>query len=804
LGHAGNTHPFLNLPQTTFFRVSVQNGSCPAVFSSVKTVTVNPASVGGTITSSDTVCASSNSGTLTISGETGTRSWQSSTDGITFSTILPANATAAQAYSNLATTTYYRVRVTSGVCTATFSDTAIITVDPVTNAGGLTANATLCSGSNSGTLNLAGSSGNILNWESSTDAGSTWTSIANTTTSENYLNLLSTTLYRVQVKSGVCPALYSDTVTLTVDSVSLGGTLSSPVTVCAGSNSGTLTLASERGTILNWESSTDGGSSWTNIINTTSNNNFTNLTQTTLYRVQVQNGVCGSAYSDTLQVTVDNITVAGGVTVSTTVCEGANADTLDAGGFTGTVVEWQFSSDGGFTWLPIANTTSQQAYNNLTTSTLFRTLIQSGVCPSATSTPATITVDPASAGGNIIGSTTVCATGNSGSLTLVGYTNAVVDWEESIDGGTTFFSNGNTSPIQNYSGLTLSTVYRAIVSSGVCPNDTSTTATVNVDDATVGGVVTVDDTVCAGQNSDTLLLDFHTGSVLNWELSTDAGTTWLTLANTTISQIYNNLLTTSLFRARVQNGVCPAMTSTPATITVNPQSEGGVVNSNQAGCEGQNSGVFTLTSNTGTILGWEFSTDDGTTWSTIPGATTSTLNFLNFTDTTLVRVMVQSGSCAIDSSSYAIFTAYPKPVAMFASDTACLNTALSFINQSTIPNGSIVLNTWDFGDGISNVLGSPTHQYDATGTYTVTLVVMSNFLCLDTISFPAMVNPLPDVSITTSNGTLFCAEDTTTLYAVFNANYDYDWSTGDSTFSTLIDTSISVTLTITDTSTGCM
>jgi len=141
---------------------------------------------------------------------------------------------------------------------------------------------------------------------------------------------------------------------------------------------------------------------------------------------------------------------------------------------------------------------------------------------------------------------------------------------------------------------------------------------------------------------------------------------------------------------------------------------------------------------------------------------------------------------------------------MFASDTNCLNLPLAFVNQSTIPNGSVVLNTWDFGDGTSAVLGSPTHQYADTGTYTVTLVAMSNFLCLDTISFTAKVNPLPDITITTSNGTLFCAQDTTTLFAVFNGNYDYNWSTGDTLFSTLIDSSLTVNLIITDVVTGCV
>lgn len=802
LGHAGNTHAFLNLPVTTYFRVLVQNNSCASVYSAVKTVTVNPASVGGSISTSDTVCRSGNGATLLLAGQTGSIVWQSSTDGITFTNILPTNTTTSQAYLNLTNTTYYRTRITSGVCASTFSDTAIITVDDVTISGSLSSNATLCAGANSGTLTLAGNNGNILNWESSTDGGTTWNSIANTTTNENYLNILGNTLYRVNVQNGVCASAYSDTVTLNVDSASLGGILSSPVTVCSGSNSGTLTLGSERGNILGWESSTDL-STWTSIFNTNDFQNFNNLTQTTYYRVIVQNGVCSSTFSDTLEVTVDSVTIAGSVNLSTTVCSGNNSDTLLLSGHVGSVSQWEFSTDGGFTWLPISNTTDTQFYNNVSITTKYRALVQSGVCPSSNSTPATITVDPNAVGGNIIGSTTVCSSGNTGALTLVGFTNSVADWQQSTDGGTTWSPIGNTSITQNYTNLTQTTMYQAIVSSGLCPDDTSAIATISVDTTTVGGLVTIDDTVCAGANNDTLNLTGQTGSVVSWEMSTDNGTTWLTLANTTTQQIYNNLLTTTLFRVRVQNGVCAAANSVAATITVNPQSDGGVVNSNTSGCEGFNSGIFSLTGEVGTILQWETSTDGGATWANVPGVTTSTFNYSNFTDTTYVHVLVQSGSCTPAFSSAAIFTAYPKPTASFVSDTACLNTDLVFTNTSTIPNGGIVLNTWDFGDGSSAVLGSPTHQYADTGNYAVTLVAMSNFSCLDTITQNARVIALPDATITSSNGTTFCAEGTTTLDAVVDPAYQYNWSNGDSLSSTVVDTTLDVTLIVTDTVTGC-
>ena len=44
--------------------------------------------------------------------------------------------------------------------------------------------------------------------------------------------------------------------------------------------------------------------------------------------------------------------------------------------------------------------------------------------------------------------------------------------------------------------------------------------------------------VCTGVNAGSLTLSGHTGSVLNWESSTDGGTTWISIGNTTTTQSY--------------------------------------------------------------------------------------------------------------------------------------------------------------------------------------------------------------------------------------------------------------------------
>ena len=91
-----------------------------------------------------------------------------------------------------------------------------------------------------------------------------------------------------------------------VNPTSLGGTLSGNASICAGSSSGLLNLTGHRGTILNWESSLTGSAPWTSIANTSSTFQSGGLTQTTYYRVAVQNSGCPIAYSNIITITVNN------------------------------------------------------------------------------------------------------------------------------------------------------------------------------------------------------------------------------------------------------------------------------------------------------------------------------------------------------------------------------------------------------------------------------------------------------------------------------------------------------------------
>ncbi|MGL5892701.1 MAG: beta strand repeat-containing protein, partial [Bacteroidia bacterium] len=627
------TQTFTNIPSTRLYRAFVQNGTCNGAFSANATVTVTPLPVGGTVNPAlTTVCAGSNSGTLTVSGFTGAvNRWEVSTDnGNTWSIITVT--TSSISYSNIATSRWYRARIGSGSCGFLYSSTAIINVTTTSVGGTLApASTSVCTGVNSGVITLSGNNGAVQFWQFSTDGGATWNNIANTTTTLAYSNLTTTTLYRAFSQNGGCVGANSSVSTVTVNELTIGGAVSGGTVVCSGSNSGVFNLTGQQGSILNWQSSNDG-ITWNNIANTTASQSYLNATDTTYYRAIVANGVCPADTSTIDTLVVDSVSVGGTLApASAVVCTGINNGVITLTGQVGSILRWEYSTDNGLTWITIGNTASTQSYTNVSVPTLYRAVVQSGVCSVAYSTTTLLTLNPISVAGTLYGSNTVCSGSNTGLLTLVGAQGSIQNWESSTDGGVTWSAIANTSANYTFSNLTDTTIFRALVTNGVCPSDTSTLVTIFVDNSSVGGIVSVSDTVCSGSNSGIVSLSGQIGIVDGWEYSVDGGVTWIYISNSTTSQGYSNLTQTTSYRARVKNGVCPPITSVEATITVDVPSIGGTVAGSTSVCISGNSGTLTLNGSSGNITTWQSSTDGGLTW-TSNGNTTATESYTNLTD----------------------------------------------------------------------------------------------------------------------------------------------------------------------------
>ena len=574
---------------------------------------------------------------------------------------------------------YYRAVATTGLAA---TNSALLTINQP-SAGTVSSNATVCSGINSGTLTLSGTFTSVNFWEYSIDGGNTWTPISNTTTSQNYLNLTTYTQYRVDMTNGICPSAKATPAIITVNPTSIGGTAAGTATVCSGSNGGTLLLSGYSGSVIKWQSSTDGDITWTNITNITNTNNYSNITQTTDYRAVVQSGTCASANSSSATISVSPVSDGGTISGAASVCSGANNGTLTLSGQTGTILNWSSSIDGGNTWTPIANTTSSQNYSNLIATTMYLATVQNGSCASANSTSATITVSPGSIGGIVLGATSTCAGSNNGTLTLSGYTGNIVRWQSSVDGGITWANITNTSAYNNYSNLAQTTDFRAVVQNGICAAANSSIARITIVPISDGGTVNSNATVCSGANNGTLQLINYTGTVAQWEKSTDNGFNWNIISNGTDTLSYSNLTIKTLFRALVQSGTCTANYSTPATITINSLSVGGIISGADTICSGSNSGNLILSGYFGSIVRWQSSTDGGVSWNNISN-TTAIYNYVNIVTTTNYRAVIQNGGCPAANSADAIITVFPVSAGGNLSPAA-------FSACNGINNGTIIL-----------------------------------------------------------------------------------------------------------------
>ncbi|MGZ4117766.1 MAG: T9SS type B sorting domain-containing protein [Bacteroidia bacterium] len=503
-----------------------------------------------------------------------------------------------------------------------------------------------------------------------------------------------------------------------MDAQSVGGTTSGAATYCSTTNSGFVSVSGYTGLITNWLSSTDGGVTWNNIVNTTPNQTYFNLAQTTCYEAVVQSGVFPPDTSTAVCITIYPASVGGTISGGGTFCAGSGPGTLTLSGYTGSILYWQYSTNAGATWTTITDTNNTYSYLNNTTNTLYWAVVQNGgTCPSDTSTQVSFIVDPATVPGTISGAASVCASGNSGTLTLSGYTGTILGWSSSTTSGASWTPISNTTSSQTYLNLVTTTWYHAIVQSGSCSSDSTADVIITVSPPTVPGTITGGGAFCGVPATGTLTLSGYTGSILGWLSSTDNGVTWTPIINTTSTQAYTALPVTTWYTAIVQSGGCSVDTANIEIVSVAPATVAGIISSNATVCSSSNIDTLVLSGNVGNVTGWISSTNNGITWTAIADTTTSYI-YSGLTATTWFAAIVQSGACAIDTAAYAIITVLP-PFPVFAgNDTSII------AGQSLTLNGSgSGTPLWSNPSTLSNpAVFNPTATPTVTTIYVLTVI----------------------------------------------------------------------------------
>ncbi len=254
-----------------------------------------------------------NSGTVNLSAAVGAGETVDWYDASTGGTLLLSGSTLFTTPSISSTTVYYaQTRNTTSGCVSLTRTAVTATVSPTSVGGSVTGGTTICSGSTSGLLTLSGHTGAVVRWESSVSPFSTWTTIANTSSTYTSGALTQTTKFRAVVQSGSCSEANSADTTVTVDAATVAGSVTGGTPICAGSTSGLLMLSGYTGTIVRWESSVSPFSSWSTIANTTDTYTSGALTQTTRFRAVVQNGSCSEVASAYTSVDINTTTWSSG------------------------------------------------------------------------------------------------------------------------------------------------------------------------------------------------------------------------------------------------------------------------------------------------------------------------------------------------------------------------------------------------------------------------------------------------------------------------------------------------------------
>ena len=209
-------------------------------------------------------------------------------------------------------TYYYRAYITNSYGTFYGAKTNFTTKYPAINNNTIASDQQICKGSTPAQLTGQQATGGLgsftYRWEEQSGS-SAWKTASGTYDQVNYQPqaLTSTTYFRrVAISDGKVEE-NSNTVTIEVLE-SVGGSITSVSDSYTAGESFTLTLGKYKGSVVDWEQSSDNEQSWSSAGNAgmATFTQIINQEGAYSFRVKVQNGQCDPAYSSTKQITINS------------------------------------------------------------------------------------------------------------------------------------------------------------------------------------------------------------------------------------------------------------------------------------------------------------------------------------------------------------------------------------------------------------------------------------------------------------------------------------------------------------------
>jgi hypothetical protein len=791
-----------------------------------------------------TICSGGNTSfTVTAAGTSLSYQWQASTDGgVTYS-----NLTNTGIYSGVTTTTLtltavpsafntYKYRsVITNSCGSLNSNAGVLTINTAPSITIQPSNSTICTGANT-TFSVTATGANLTyQWQVNTGLG--FSNISNSTLYSNAttatLNITAATAsmnsYTYQcVISGTCsPIAITSIATLAINRSPSITSQPSNATICSGGNTSFTTVANGIGLTYQWQ--VNSGTGFVNIINgalysnvTTASMGITAATSSmNTYAYQcVISGTCSPiATTSSVSLTVNSPPSITAQPSNSSTCAGANTSFSVTATGANLTYQWQVNTGLGF-----SNIINSTLYSNATTATLNITAatasmntytyqcVIAGTCsPIATTSIATLTINPSPSITTQPSNATICSSGNTSFTTGANGPGLTYQWQ--VNSGTgyiniingTFYTNATTATL-NITGATSALngySYQCLIS-GMCnPVVTTSSGILTVNQSPSITTQPLNATICSGANTSFTIAASGTGISYQWQVN--SGTGFVNIIN---GAPYSNATTATLNITGgtsalngytylcVVSGTCTPTSSNSATLTINTPPVITVQPSNSAICSGTNSS-FSVTA-TGANLTYQWQVNTGSAFSNITNntlysnATTSTLNIAAATANmnTYTYQCVILGACGPSiTSSVASLTVslVPSITTQPTNATICSGSNTSFtiaasgtaltyqwqVNSGTgyvnITNGSLYSNSTTATlniTGATSALNGYTYQCVATGTCAPAAI--SNTVTLT-------INTSPIITTQPSNASICSGANTAFSVIASGTNLSYQW-----------------------------
>lgn len=734
---------YKNNNRTISYKATIESGTgCPTSSSQVFTLQASDPSNAGSISGAATLCEGINSGSVTITGQTGSITrWESSVTGVApWTTIASTNNVLN--YSNLSQTTWYRAAVTSGVCAETLSLPAQITIDKQTVGGTINGSTSVCSKTNTGDLTLTGYTGTINKWQYSTNSGGTWNDTAIVSSTLSYQQLTKTRLYRAEIKNGVCAIQTAIPATITVNPL--------PIVAFTAVNkpqgdavpfSNASSIASGSISKYSWDFG-DGAFS----INSNPTHLYDNYGS---YKVKLEaTSDKGCVDSINHQVNIYNIPKVD--FVFSNICLKEQASFLNTTVTVDPVTSYVWDFGDGTPTSGVKDPTHKYAQPGRYNITL-------SVTTAHASSSKTIAIDvfPQASPGFVANN--VCYGNNTAFLNKSVINGGYLSYQFDFgDGG----QSAELNPIHKYTAAGVYNVRLITSTNNNCLDTLFKTIYVHPQPKANFGATNVpfgfpvvfsDSSVFTG--------------TLHYTWSFGDG------SSSTTKSPQHQYISSGNFQVELSITTDSSCVDTHSqTVWVYPKPHADfsfkpVCIDDSVSFENLSTISFgTLTYN------WTMGSE-GTSVKVSPRWKFSSPG------THTIKLIATSNNNGTDTISKTI-EIYPKPIAGFTANNPCDGFPVIFTNTSTVSSGSLTGYTWDFGDGTNAIRQSPTRLYLNPGTYTVGLTVASNHNCEAATSKTITVYENPIANFTVANVCFEQAVQTVNLSTGTSASFDWDLGDG--------------------------